>query len=139
MARSRTSPDSQLLDRGVLVQFTSLTAGYDGPDVLNGVDFEARAGEVAFVTGPTSAGKTTFMHLVRLALLPRMGQAIILGADVHRLNGRQRAGLKRKIGYIAENPVFVEEWTGFENIAVALRLYCDPSSHKGPEKGQKST
>jgi len=81
-----------------------------------------RSGEVAFVTGPTSAGKTTFMHLVRLALLPRAGQAIIMGADVQRLNSRERAKVKRKIGYIAENPVFVEEWNSFDNIAEALKI-----------------
>ncbi|MES1156367.1 MAG: ATP-binding cassette domain-containing protein [Alphaproteobacteria bacterium] len=105
-----------------MVQFTGVDVGYDGPNILRGLDFEVRTGEVAFVTGPTSAGKTTFMHLVRLALLPRSGQAIIMGADVQRLNSRDRARVKRKIGYIGENPVFVEDWSGFDNIAEALKI-----------------
>ncbi|HVY85663.1 MAG TPA: ATP-binding cassette domain-containing protein [Caulobacterales bacterium] len=106
----------------MLAQLSDVTAGYAGTDVLIGVDFEARAGEVAFVSGPTAAGKTTFVHVLRLALLPKAGQAIILGEDVQKLNGAQRARLKRRIGYIAENPVFVEDWSGFDNIAVALKL-----------------
>ncbi|MES1199469.1 MAG: ATP-binding cassette domain-containing protein [Pseudomonadota bacterium] len=86
------------------------------------MDFEARAGEVAFVTGPTAAGKSTLMHVLRLALLPQTGQAIILGEDVQRLNLGRRAKLKRRVGYIAETPVFVEDWSAFDNIAMALRL-----------------
>ncbi|HWA01032.1 MAG TPA: ATP-binding cassette domain-containing protein [Caulobacterales bacterium] len=115
-------PEYTLYERGVRAQLSDVSAGYDGSDVLIGVNFEARAGEVAFVSGPTSAGKTTFIHVLRLALLPRAGRTIILGEDIQRLNAGPRAKMKRRIGYIAENPVFVEDWTGFENIAVALKL-----------------
>lgn len=121
MARAR-SPEFELYESGVLAQLAGVDAGYDGPEILSNVFFEARAGEVALVTGPTSAGKTTFMHVLRLALLPRAGQAIIMGADVQRLNSSSRAKIKRQIGYVAENPVFVEDWTGLANIALALRV-----------------
>jgi len=30
--------------------------------------------------------------------------------------------VKRRIGYVAENPVFVEQWSAFDNIAMPLRL-----------------
>src|SRR5262249_1078897 len=120
--RRLPGPESQLYQEGVLVRLRGVDTGYDGPDVLRGVDFEARAGEVGYVAGPTSAGKATVMHMVRLALPPRAGQAIIMGADVQRLNGRGRARIKRQIGYVGENPTFVEEWSALENIAVALKL-----------------
>jgi cell division transport system ATP-binding protein len=114
--------DLELLDRGVLLRLTDVDAGYDGEPVLRGVDFEARAGEAAVVSGPTSAGKTTFMHMLRLALPPRAGRALILDADATRLTRTQRALLKRRIGYVAENPTFIEQWTTFDNIALPLRM-----------------
>jgi cell division transport system ATP-binding protein len=116
------SVEPDLFALGVLARLSRVDAGYDAAAVLEGADFEIRTGEVAFVTGPTSAGKTTLMHVLRLALPPRSGRATILGADVSRLNGRGRARLKRRIGYVAENPVFIEEWTGVANIALALRM-----------------
>lgn len=117
-----TPPEFDLYERGVFVQLTGLDAGYGASTVLMGVDFEARGGEVAFVTGPAAAGKTTLTHVLRLALPPRAGRAVILGCDVGRASARSRAAVKKRIGYVAENPVFVEHWSTFDNIAMPLRL-----------------
>jgi cell division transport system ATP-binding protein len=87
-----------------------------------GIDFEARAGEVSLITGPAAAGKTTLIHALRLALAPRAGRASILGVDVARAPARALAQAKRRIGYVAENPVFVEHWSAFDNVAMPLRM-----------------
>lgn len=114
--------DLELFERGVLVRLRQVDAGYGAATVLMGIDFEARAGEVALVTGPAAAGKTTLMHLLRLALEPRSGRAVIMGVDVARAGGRARAAVKRRIGYVAENPVFIEHWSAFDNVAMPLRM-----------------
>ena len=121
MARPINS-DLALFERGVLVRLAQVDAGYGPATVLMGIDFEARAGEVALVTGPAAAGKTTLMHFLRLALEPRSGRAVIMGADIARSGGRERAEIKRRIGYVAENPVFVEHWSAYDNIAMPLRM-----------------
>ena len=121
MARPN-NPDYDLYRNGALVRLTGVDAGYGAATVLFGVDFEARAGEVALINGPAAAGKTTITHLLRLALQPRSGRAVILGVDVGRASARSRANVKKRIGYVAENPVFVEHWTAFDNIAMPLRM-----------------
>ncbi len=121
MARPN-NPDFDLYQSGVLVRLTGVDAGYGAATVLVGIDFEARAGEVSLITGPAAAGKTTMTHLMRLALPPRSGRAVILGLDVGRSGGKARANVKKRIGYVAENPVFVEQWTAFDNIAMPLRM-----------------
>lgn len=105
-----------------MVQLSGVSAGFAGAEVLRGIAFEARAGEVAFVSGATATGKSTLVHLLRLAMQPRGGSAMILGADAGRLSGADRARLKRRIGYVAEEPIFVERWSAFDNIALPLRL-----------------
>lgn len=121
MARPN-STDIDLFERGILVRLSNVDSGYGTTNVLVGLDFEIRAGGVTLVTGPAAAGKTTLTHLLRLALPPRAGRATILGWDAGRLTGAERARLKRRIGYVAENPEFVEQWSAFENIALPLRL-----------------
>lgn len=121
MARPN-SPDFDLYRNGTLVRLRSVDAGYGAATVLFGVNFEARAGEVALINGPAAAGKTTLTHLLRLALQPRSGRALILGVDVGRASARSRANVKKRIGYVAENPVFIEQWTAFDNIAMPLRM-----------------
>lgn len=116
------SPEYDLYKRGVLIRLAGLDAGYGAATVLLGVDFEARAGEVSIITGPSAAGKTTLTHVMRLALPPRAGRAFILGRDVGQSGPKIAATVKRRIGYVAENPVFVEQWTAFDNVAMPLRM-----------------
>ncbi|MBK8543372.1 MAG: ATP-binding cassette domain-containing protein [Caulobacteraceae bacterium] len=122
MARPRASIETDLFERGVLVRLSNVDAGYGASTVLMGVDFEARAGEVNLITGPAAAGKTTFTHLLRLALPPRSGRSVILGVDLMRARAREIADAKRRVGYVAENPTFIEQWSTFDNIAMPLRL-----------------
>jgi cell division transport system ATP-binding protein len=121
MARP-SSPDYEIFERGVLARLKGVDAGYGAETILNRIDFEARAGEVALVTGPTAAGKTTLMHLLRMSLMPKAGRTVIMGVDVRRAGERGRAKAKRRIGYVAENPVFIEQWSTFDNIALPLRM-----------------
>lgn len=121
MARPN-SPEQDLLSRGVLVRMSNVDSGYGPSTVLVGVDFEARKGEVSLITGPAAAGKTTLTHVLRLALPPKAGRMVLLGADVARASPRTRAAIKRRIGYVAENPVFVEQWSAFDNVAMPLRM-----------------
>ena len=114
--------DQLLFESGVIVRLAGIDADYGADPVLHNIDFEIRAGEAAIITGPTSAGKSSFLHVLRLALPPSEGHALIMGADAARVNAKTRARLKRQIGYVAENPVFVEHWTAFDNIALPLRL-----------------
>lgn len=122
MARTNASVDLDLYERGVFVRFSGVDAGYGASTVLMDLEFEARAGEVSLVTGPAAAGKTTLSHLLRLALPPRSGRAVVLGCDIRRAPPQQIADTKKRIGYVAENPVFVEHWTTFENIAMPLQM-----------------
>lgn len=121
MPRPNTA-DLALYERGVLIRLTGVDAGYGADIVLFGVDFEIRTGEVSLVSGPQAAGKTTLMHLLRLSLAPRAGRMVAFGADVARAGPRAQARIKRRIGYVAENPVFVEQWTAFDNIALPLKM-----------------
>ncbi len=116
------NPDLELFERGVFARLSSVDAGYGPATVLVGVDFEIRTGEVAIITGPAAAGKTTLTHLLRLALTPRAGRAVILGVDIATASGSMRARAKRRIGYVGENPVFIEHWSAFDNIAMPLKL-----------------
>jgi cell division transport system ATP-binding protein len=121
MARPNNN-DVDLFERGVLARLAGVDSGYGPATVLVGIEFEARAGEVSLVTGPAAAGKTTFMHLLRLALPPRAGRAVILGVDVSRAGATAHANVKRRIGYVAENPVFIEQWSALDNVAMPLRM-----------------
>jgi iron complex transport system ATP-binding protein len=59
-------------------------------DVLDGVSFDARAGEVLAVLGPNGAGKSTLLRAV-LGLLPRRGEVTLDGVALAGLPARTLA------------------------------------------------
>ena len=114
--------DVDLLQQGVLARLEAVDSGYGPTTVLLEIEFEARVGEVSLITGPSAAGKTSLMHLLRLALPIRAGIATIMGVDVAQASAKTLAQAKRRIGYVGENPVFVEQWSAFDNIAMPLQV-----------------
>lgn len=114
--------DVNLLQQGVLARLEAVDSGYGPTTVLLEIEFEARVGEVSLITGPSAAGKTSLMHLLRLALPVRAGAATIMGVDAGRATPMALAQAKRRIGYVGENPVFVEQWSAFDNIAMPLQV-----------------
>ncbi len=67
----------------------SVTAGFDGRPVLDGVDAAGRAGEVVALRGPNGCGKTTLLRTIAGLLKPMSG-------TVDRAPGR--------IAYLPQNP-----------------------------------
>lgn len=114
--------DVNLLQQGVLARLEAVDSGYGPTTVLLEIEFEARVGEVSLITGPSAAGKTSLMHLLRLALPVRAGAATIMGVNVAHAGPKALAQAKRRIGYVGENPVFVEQWSAFDNIAMPLQV-----------------
>ncbi len=57
-------------------------AGYDGVQVLFGVDLEVRRGEVLALLGTNGAGKSTLLRVVSGLLPPTAGQVRFEGVDV---------------------------------------------------------
>jgi phospholipid/cholesterol/gamma-HCH transport system ATP-binding protein len=52
---------------GLSVQVRGLRKGFDGQEVLRGIDFEVRPGEIFVIMGPSGSGKTVLLkHLIGL-------------------------------------------------------------------------
>ncbi|WP_432031194.1 ATP-binding cassette domain-containing protein [Streptomyces antibioticus] len=76
----------------VLVALRGASFAYeDGPSVLDGLNFEIRAGRALALLGRNGSGKTTLMRLLSGGLRPHAGQLAVEGSPV----GYDRKGLTR--------------------------------------------
>jgi ABC-2 type transport system ATP-binding protein len=80
-------------------------------EILKGVDFEVRRGDVFGLLGPNGAGKTTSIKVVLGLMRPTSGEATI-GLD----------GLHR-VGYLPENPYFYDYLSGREFLSFCGHLF----------------
>ena len=75
---------------------------------LDRLTLEVREGEVFGFLGPNGAGKTTALKLLMQLVFPSAGRAEILGKPLGDL------AVKRRIGYLPENPYFYDYLTAEE-------------------------
>ncbi|MFZ4121438.1 MAG: cell division ATP-binding protein FtsE [Caulobacterales bacterium] len=114
--------DEDLIRAGLAVRLWEATVTYGPLEALSAADFEARAGAVTVVTGPTGSGKSTLIDLLRLRLHPSQGRYALFGVYTERLNPSRKARLRRRIGVAAQSPIFVEHLTAAQNVALPLAI-----------------
>jgi cell division transport system ATP-binding protein len=91
-----------------------------GPEVLRDVSFHLRKGEMAFLTGPSGAGKTSLLRLLYLGLRPTRGLIRLFGEDVTRLPRQRLPEFRRRIGVVFQDFRLLDHLTTFENVALPL-------------------
>ncbi len=72
-----------------MLKLHGLVAGYDGSDVLKGVDLEVKPGSVTCIVGPNGAGKSTVLRVISGLLKPRQGGVIFNEQSIGGLKPRQ--------------------------------------------------
>src|SRR5688572_21183775 len=84
---------------------------------LDRLTLEVEPGDVFGFLGPNGAGKTTTLKLLMQLIYPTAGAAWILDRPVGDLD------VKRRIGYLPENPYFYDYLTAEELLTYFARLF----------------
>ena len=64
----------------MLLTLHNLFAGYDGSDVLKGVNLDVTSGSITCIVGPNGAGKSTVLRVISGLMKPRLGALDYQGA-----------------------------------------------------------
>lgn len=114
-----------------IVRVEGLSISYDGKDVLDGVGFALKDGEVLAVIGPNGSGKTTLLKAMLGLLRPKAGEVRLFGGE-----GRRSEKL---ISYIPQRmevdrtfPITLREMLGLRGRdASAIEKYLDVLDLRG--------
>jgi ABC-2 type transport system ATP-binding protein len=90
-------------------------------NVLRGLDFEIRRGEILGIMGPNGAGKSTLLRLLCGLLVPDSGSLLVFGKEI------QQAGtdLRRRVCFInCDERSFSWRLSGLQNLEFFAAL-CD--------------
>ena len=84
---------------------------------LDSLDLQVAAGEVFGFLGPNGAGKTTTLKLLMQLVFPTAGRATILGRPAGDVD------VRRRLGYLSENPAFYDNVTAEELLSYFASLF----------------
>lgn len=88
-------------------------------EILKGVSFEIKEGDILGLIGPNGAGKTTTIKLMLGLQNITSGKVTINGYDIQKDFTKAIS----KVGAIIENPDMYLYLTGFENLKLSANLY----------------
>lgn len=86
----------------------------EGPEILRGVNFEVRPGEVIGIVGRSGSGKSTVTKLLQRLYVPESGRIFVDGADISLVDP---SSLRRQIGVVLQENILFNR-TIRENIAL---------------------
>lgn len=102
------------------ITVNDLRMRYGARDVLAGVTFSARRGEVLVLLGPNGAGKTTMLEILEGFRMRSAGEVAVLGTDPARGNEAWRA----RLGVVLQSWRDHGQWSVRELLAYQARFYA---------------
>src|SRR5215470_2616542 len=119
---NNASPNQQ----GVGVQVRGLRKSFNGNEVLKGVDFDVKPGEIFVLMGPSGSGKSVLLRHVIGLEEPDEGEILIEGQPVQSSNVMDRF----RLAMVFQSGALLNSLTVGENVG----LYLVEHHLKAPEE-----
>jgi ABC-2 type transport system ATP-binding protein len=107
-----------------MLEVRNLTKRYGDFVAVRDISFTAAQGQILGFLGPNGAGKTTTMRILTGFLPATSGTAKVAGFDVFT----ESAEVRRRIGYLPENPPLYTEMTAEAYLRFVARIKGMPRS-----------
>ena len=106
-----------------MIQLFHVTKRYaNGIEALRDVTLRIHEGEFIFLSGPSGAGKTTFIKLLMAIEQANEGEILVAGRNLSVLRKNAIPYLRRNIGVVWQDFKLLSNRNIFDNVAISLEV-----------------
>ncbi len=102
-----------------VIETHGLSKSYKGVQALKSLDLQVQQHSICGFLGPNGAGKTTTIKLLLGLAQPTGGSGRVFGKDILKENDE----IRRRVGYLAQDPRFYEYMTARETLRFTARFF----------------
>lgn len=104
----------------------------DGTHGVTDVNLLIPQGKLAYITGASGSGKTSFIKLLLGIEKPSSGSLDVIGYSMEKISSRQLRSLRQQIGPIFQDFKLLNGRTVYDNVLVGLRFldFTDEMTHE---------
>jgi phospholipid/cholesterol/gamma-HCH transport system ATP-binding protein len=113
-----------------IIELRDISLAYDHYQVLHGVNFSIKQGEIFIIMGGTGSGKSTILKSMIGLLPPVKGQILYDGVSFWEIEPFQQEQIMRRFGILYQSGALWSSMTLAENITLPLEQNTD----LGPEE-----
>jgi phospholipid/cholesterol/gamma-HCH transport system ATP-binding protein len=116
------------------ISVRGLCKSFNGKPVLQGVDFDVRAGETLVVLGGSGEGKSVILRHLNGLVEPDRGEVWVDGQSLKGLDEDQLFDVRKKVGMVFQLGALFDSQTVYGNISYPLREHSALSERQMGER-----
>ena len=105
-----------------MIEFHNVRLTFGTQDIFDHANLMISEGEFVYVIGETGIGKSTFLRLLYMDLLPTFGRVRVGGYDSASIRKRHIPFLRRTIGIVFQDYRLLDDRSIADNVAFALHV-----------------
>jgi ABC-2 type transport system ATP-binding protein len=113
-----------------VIDTKGLTKSYEGVAALDSLNLQVPKNSIFGFLGPNGAGKTTAIKLLLGLTRPTSGKGAIFGQDIVE----DSVEIRKRIGYLAQDPRFYEHMSARETLRFKARFYYSGPANEIEER-----
>lgn len=106
-----------------MIRLEKVNKSYEeGIHAVRDMSIHIKKGEFVFLVGHSGSGKSTFFKMLLKEIEPTSGEIYVDGESLKKISKRKIPKYRRKIGVIFQDFRLLEDYTVYENVALAQRV-----------------